>query len=98
MFGFVRSALLRLTVDLCWVDRCFGSWVLLGLSCLDEDLLRVTLQQVLLPNQPTTLHLILVPISTRDTTWAGRSTGRVPANMGELGNDTDPQCVAVVAL
>ena len=29
-FGFVGSALL-LAVDLCWVDFCFDSWVLLGL-------------------------------------------------------------------
>ena len=36
-FGFVRFALL-LAVVLCWVDRCFESWVLLGLLCL----LRVT--------------------------------------------------------
>ena len=36
-FGFVRFALL-LAVVLCWVDRCFDSWVLLGLLCL----LRVT--------------------------------------------------------
>ena len=36
-FGFVRFALL-LAVVLCWVARCFGSWVLLGLFCL----LRVT--------------------------------------------------------
>ena len=36
-FGFVRIALL-LAVILCWVDRCFDSWVLLGFFCL----LRVT--------------------------------------------------------
>ena len=30
---FVRSAL-RLAAVLFWVDRCFGSWVLLGFSCL----------------------------------------------------------------
>ena len=29
-FGFIRFALL-LAVVLCWVARCFGSWVLLGL-------------------------------------------------------------------
>ena len=32
-FGFVRSTLL-LAVVLCWVDRGFGSWVLLGVFCL----------------------------------------------------------------
>ena len=32
-FGIVRLAL-RLAVVLCWVDRCFDSWVLLGLLCL----------------------------------------------------------------
>ena len=32
-FGFVRFALL-LAVVLFWVDRCFDSWVLLGLFCL----------------------------------------------------------------
>ena len=32
-FRFVRFALL-LVVVLCWVARCFGSWVLLGLFCL----------------------------------------------------------------
>ena len=31
--GFVRFALL-LAVVFCWVDRCFASWVLLGLLCL----------------------------------------------------------------
>ena len=36
-FGLVRSALL-LAVVLCWVDRCFDSWMLLALLCL----LRVT--------------------------------------------------------
>ena len=36
-FDFVRFAFL-LAVILCGVDRCFGSWVLLGLFCL----LRVT--------------------------------------------------------
>ena len=41
--GFVRFALL-LAVVLCWVDRCFDSWLLLGLFCL----LRVT--------QPLPLH------------------------------------------
>ena len=35
--GFVRFALL-LAVVLCWVDRCFDSWMLLALLCL----LRVT--------------------------------------------------------
>ena len=38
--GFVRSSLL-LAVDLCWVDCCFDSWVLLGLLCF----LRVTQSQ-----------------------------------------------------
>ena len=33
--GFVRFAAL-LAVVLCCVDRCFGSWVLLGLFCLDR--------------------------------------------------------------
>ena len=37
VFGSVRSALLLADV-LCWVDCCFGSWVLLGLLCF----LRVT--------------------------------------------------------
>ena len=37
--GFISFALL-LAVVLCWVDRCFESWVLLGLHCL----LRVTHQ------------------------------------------------------
>ena len=37
-FGFLRFALL-LAVVLCWVDRYFDSWVLLGLFCLH----RVTL-------------------------------------------------------
>ena len=37
LFGLVRFALLLADV-LCWVDRCFDSWVLLGLLCL----LRVT--------------------------------------------------------
>ena len=32
-FGFVRFALL-LAVVLCWVARCFGSWVLLAFFCL----------------------------------------------------------------
>ena len=32
-YGFVRLALL-LVVILCWVDRCFDSWVLLRLFCL----------------------------------------------------------------
>ena len=32
-FGFFRSSL-RLAVVLCWVDRCFGSLVLLGLYYL----------------------------------------------------------------
>ena len=41
-FGFVRFALL-LAVVLCWVARCFGSWVLLGLFCL----LRVTRDHLL---------------------------------------------------
>ena len=36
-FGSVRFALL-IVVVICWVDRCFDSWVLLGLICL----LRVT--------------------------------------------------------
>ena len=36
-FGSVRFALL-VAVVLCWVDRCFDSWVLLGLCCI----LRVT--------------------------------------------------------
>ena len=47
-FRFVRSALL-LAVILCWVDRCFGSWVLLGFF----SLLRVTHQQALLPYEHT---------------------------------------------
>ena len=38
-FGFVRFALF-LAVVLCWVDRWFDSWVLLGLFCL----LRLTQQ------------------------------------------------------
>ena len=32
-FGFVGFALLVAFI-LCWVGRCFGSWVLLGLFCL----------------------------------------------------------------
>ena len=38
-FGFVRiSLVLLLAVVLCWVERCFNSWVLLSVLCL----LRVT--------------------------------------------------------
>ena len=37
--SFVRFAL-PLAVVLCWADRCFGYWVLLGLLCL----LRVSLE------------------------------------------------------
>ena len=54
-FGSVRSAL-RLAAVLCFVDRCFGSWVLLGLLCL----LRVT---------PLSSDLDLIDVSPLHGVW-----------------------------
>ena len=34
LFDFIMFALLLVAVVLCWVDRSFGSWVLLGVFCL----------------------------------------------------------------
>lgn len=61
--GFVRFAILRiLVVILCWFDRCFDSWVFLGLFCL----LRVTQSRT---TSRGTAQLTCLPAGCRLPGW-----------------------------